>query len=269
VIHSLDQLVEENSQAFLRCSVPGHPEAQLSWRLENGVDARRLPGIVDDGRGTLRIEPVAEEHQRHGFVCWAVYPRRADKQALHAGPARIRLVKKEEEEPAAGTGDGEVHPTAEEEEEAGEGKEAEAEEKPDDQKQQQQQQVDDQASGTPAEKEEPNQVRNEKQQQPADPFGAEEEEDGQMLNKAEEMPQIPVENDQPTETDNAGQGQQTEAEEGSGEAMIQIEPLLNAVKAIAMESGEQQQQNGNGQQTEEEEGREDKSNGIRREKRNV
>jgi hypothetical protein len=80
VIHPWEQSIPEGSPATLRCTVPGHPDAQLSWRLENGVEAGRLYGVRDHGDGTLQIGSFRSEHERHGFVCWAVYPKRADKQ---------------------------------------------------------------------------------------------------------------------------------------------------------------------------------------------
>ena len=75
----MEQTVLEGASARLQCAVPGHSDAQLSWRLENGVEAGRLYGIRDHGQGLLEIVAVRPEHERHGFVCWAVYPKRADK----------------------------------------------------------------------------------------------------------------------------------------------------------------------------------------------
>ena len=74
------QTVHGNTTAFIHCTVPGRTDAKLSWRLENGVEAEELNGVRDDRKGLLRIDHVRAEHVRHGYVCWAMYPRRADKQ---------------------------------------------------------------------------------------------------------------------------------------------------------------------------------------------
>jgi hypothetical protein len=79
VIYPWHQTASEGAQILIRCTVPGHPDAQLSWRLENGVEAARLYGVRDHGNGMLEILAVRPEHEPHGYVCWAIYPRRADK----------------------------------------------------------------------------------------------------------------------------------------------------------------------------------------------
>uniref|UniRef100_A0A914KHH5 Ig-like domain-containing protein n=1 Tax=Meloidogyne incognita TaxID=6306 RepID=A0A914KHH5_MELIC len=97
VIIPMNQTVPGNTTALIHCTVPGRTDAKLSWRLENGVEAEELTGVRDDGRGLLRIEHVRAEHVRHGYVCWAMYPKRADKQALHAGPAKVYIIGGEEQ----------------------------------------------------------------------------------------------------------------------------------------------------------------------------
>nr|CAD2173406.1 unnamed protein product [Meloidogyne enterolobii] len=97
VIIPMNQTVPGNTTALIQCTVPGRTDAKLSWRLENGVEAEELTGVRDDGRGLLRIEHVRAEHVRHGYVCWAMYPKRADKQALHAGPAKVYIIGGEEQ----------------------------------------------------------------------------------------------------------------------------------------------------------------------------
>uniref|UniRef100_A0A915MT24 Ig-like domain-containing protein n=1 Tax=Meloidogyne javanica TaxID=6303 RepID=A0A915MT24_MELJA len=97
VIIPMNQTVPGNTTALIQCTVPGRTDAKLSWRLENGVEAEELTGVRDDGRGLLRIEHVRAEHVRHGYVCWAMYPKRADKQALHAGPAKVYIIGGDEQ----------------------------------------------------------------------------------------------------------------------------------------------------------------------------
>ncbi|KAL3077280.1 hypothetical protein niasHS_013269 [Heterodera schachtii] len=124
IIEPIDQLVSEHSPAKIRCSVPGHPSAQLIWRRENGVEVGTIKGVTDDGKGTLRIAEVRREHERMGWVCWAVYSHMADKQALSAGPVVIRVLITDEEESVS---EGEATENQrEEEEEEGSGEEEES-----------------------------------------------------------------------------------------------------------------------------------------------
>uniref|UniRef100_A0A914HUY7 Ig-like domain-containing protein n=1 Tax=Globodera rostochiensis TaxID=31243 RepID=A0A914HUY7_GLORO len=98
VVEPREQSVAEHSPAQIACSVPGHPKAQLIWRRENGVEVKTLEGVTDDKKGTLQIAEVRREHERMGWVCWAIYTQRADKQALSSGgPAVIRVIQKAEE----------------------------------------------------------------------------------------------------------------------------------------------------------------------------
>ncbi|KAL7076552.1 hypothetical protein ACQ4LE_004808 [Meloidogyne hapla] len=92
VIIPMNQTVNANTTALIHCTVPGRTDAKLSWRLENGVEAEELTGVMDDGKGLLRIDHVRAEHVKHGYVCWAMYPKRADKQALHAGSAKVYVI---------------------------------------------------------------------------------------------------------------------------------------------------------------------------------
>lgn len=80
IIEPMEQTVPENSAATIRCSVPGHPNARLVWRRENGVEVSTAEGVKDDGKGTLSIARAGKGHARMGWVCWAIYPERADKK---------------------------------------------------------------------------------------------------------------------------------------------------------------------------------------------
>lgn len=87
IIIPLVQTVHINTTAFIHCTVPDRTDARLSWRLENGVEVEELKGVKDNGKGLLRIDHVREEHVKHGYICWALYPKRADKQV------KIRKIK--------------------------------------------------------------------------------------------------------------------------------------------------------------------------------
>jgi hypothetical protein len=80
LITPIVQTVHRNATAVIHCTVPGRTDAILSWRLENGVNAADLRGVFDDGEGLLRIDHVNLAHVRHEYVCWAMYPKRADKK---------------------------------------------------------------------------------------------------------------------------------------------------------------------------------------------
>ncbi|KAL3120627.1 hypothetical protein niasHT_007919 [Heterodera trifolii] len=124
IIEPIDQLISEHSPAKIRCSVPGHPSAQMIWRRENGVEVGTIKGVTDDGKGTLRIAEVRREHERMGWVCWAVYSHMADKQALSAGPVVIRVLITDEKESVT---EGEAtKKQREEQEEEGSGEEEES-----------------------------------------------------------------------------------------------------------------------------------------------
>ncbi|CAD5212708.1 unnamed protein product [Bursaphelenchus okinawaensis] len=89
------QTVSVNDPARFRCWVPGHPDAKITWRPEQGSS---LPQDVEQRDGILNI-PHAQQHHAQRYICSASDPSAPNRPPVDANP--VQLVIKAPDAPVA------------------------------------------------------------------------------------------------------------------------------------------------------------------------
>lgn len=79
------QTVDINDPARFRCWVPGHPDAKITWRSEQG---HQLPEGVEERDGILHVTHAQPAHAQR-YICSASDAQQPDKPGVDANPVQL------------------------------------------------------------------------------------------------------------------------------------------------------------------------------------